>query len=355
MKNIMKKVLIVDPYLDVFGGGEKHILSIGKVFEKNGYTVSLFWNDEKILNELKEKLKLDTSSFSIEREQRKGEGYDILLYVTDGSYFFPKAKKSYVFCMYPQKSLYARNLLNMAKWRGWNFFANSKYTADYISKWVGKKAEVVYPYIDESIFKQYSPIKKKKKVILSVGRFFKHLHAKNQHVIIDAFNKLQKNYAEFSDFQLVLIGSVKKEDEDYFAEIREKAKGNSAIKIIKNAPYSQLLESYKTSLFYWHAAGVRADLSSQPEGTEHLGMSVIEAMASGCITFAHNSGGPKETIKSGKTGFLYNSVDELIEMTSSEYIRISALQSVSDSAKEYCNQDFSENVFKKNVRLYFNL
>ncbi len=355
MKNIMKKILIVDPYLDVFGGGEKHILSIGKVFEKQGYAVSLYWDNEKILTELSERLKLDTSSFAIEKKNRKGEGYDALLYITDGSYFFPKAKKSYVFCMYPQKSLYTRNLLNLAKWRGWSFFANSKYTADYISKWVGKRAEVIYPYIDDQIFKQYSPIEKKEKTILSVGRFFRHLHAKNQHVTINAFNDLQKNHAEFSDFQLTLIGSVKKEDEDYFAEIHEIAKNNSSIKIIKNAPYTMLLENYKTSLFYWHAAGVDVDLDSHPEGAEHLGMSVVEAMSAGCITFAHNSGGPKETIKNEENGFLYSSTGELVEMTMSAYTQLSSLQRVSDSAQKFCVDNFSNDVFARNVKNYFNL
>lgn len=355
MKSIMKKILIVDPYLDVFGGGEKHILSIGKVFEKHGYEVSLFWNDEKILTQLSETLKIDTSSFTIEKEKRKGEGYDVLLYVTDGSYFIPKAKKNYVFCMYPQKSIYESSLLNKLKWRGWGFFANSEFTAGYISKWVGKKTGVVHPFIEDAIFDSYSPIEKKEKVILSVGRFFRHLHAKNQHLLVEAFNSLQSRHSEFADFKLVLVGSVKKEDEEYFEEVKLLAQGNENIVLVKNAPYSEWLQHYKTSLFYWHAAGLGADLNVHPEATEHLGISVLEAMIAGCITFAHNSGGPKETIENGKTGFLYDTIEELVSKTAEVNSASSNLQEVSTAAKEYGEQNFSSGIFKRKVEEYFNL
>lgn len=351
----MKKVLIVDPYLDVFGGGEKHILSIGKVFEEHGYAVSLFWKDARILRLLGDRLNINVSSFTIEQVERKGAGYDVLLYVTDGSYFFGAAKKNYVFCMYPQKNLYTRSLITIAKWRGWSFFANSHYTATFISDWVGKKVGVVYPHIDESIFQSYSPIGQKKKMILSVGRFFRHLHAKNQHVLIEAFNQLQERHEEFTDFPLVLIGSVKNEDEDYFDEIQKLAKGNKSIHIIKSAPYSEILEYFKTSLFYWHAAGLNADLESHPEAAEHLGMSVIEAMVAGCVTFAHNSGGPKETIENEKNGFLYETIDELIIETADVYKSNNRLPRISGAAKKYCEERFSKEVFEEKVREYFKL
>ncbi len=351
----MKKILIVDPYLDVFGGGEKHILSIGKVFEDQGYAVALFWHDNAILSQLSDKLKIDVHSFTVEKAARKGEGYDVLLYVTDGSYFIPKAKKNYVFCMYPQKSLYTSSLLNRVKWTRWDFFANSEFTAQYIAQWVGKNVDVVYPFIDDEIFKQYFPIDKKEKVILSVGRFFRHLHAKNQHLLVEAFNSLQAQYKEFADFKLVLVGLVKEEDEKYFEEVKRLAQKNKNIVLVKNAPYSDLLQYYQTSLIYWHAAGLGADLAQHPEATEHLGMSVLEAMISGCITFAHNSGGPKETIENGKTGFLYDAIEELVRKTEEVNSASSTLQQISTGAKAYGEQNFSSAVFKRKVEEYFKL
>ena len=55
------------------------------------------------------------------------------------------------------------------------------------------------------------------------------------------------------------------------------------------------------------------DILIHMSNTGSLDKVLLEAMACGLITFAYNSGGPKETIENGKTGFLYNSIDELVE------------------------------------------
>ncbi len=37
-----KKAALYDPFLDVMGGGEKHILSILKVLEEKGFEIHIF-------------------------------------------------------------------------------------------------------------------------------------------------------------------------------------------------------------------------------------------------------------------------------------------------------------------------
>jgi len=190
-------------------------------------------------------------------------------------------------------------------------------------------------------------------VILSVGRFFSHLHAKNQHLLIDAFNRLQKNHSMFQDFQLVLIGGVKKEDENYFNKVLELSKSNPSISVMKNAPYETVLSYYSRASIYWHASGLGSDLAGRPEATEHLGITILEAMACGLITFAYNSGGPKETIENGKTGFLYNSIDELVEKTAKVFSNKQELAEISKRAFDSCKKTFLYEVFEKNVENYF--
>ena len=41
-----KKVGLYDPFLDVMGGGERHILSILQVLESEGYDASIFWDTD---------------------------------------------------------------------------------------------------------------------------------------------------------------------------------------------------------------------------------------------------------------------------------------------------------------------
>jgi hypothetical protein len=45
-ENGTKKAALYDPYLDVMGGGEKHILSILQVLEHEGYEANVFWDHD---------------------------------------------------------------------------------------------------------------------------------------------------------------------------------------------------------------------------------------------------------------------------------------------------------------------
>ncbi len=53
----------------------------------------------------------------------------------------------------------------------------------------------------------------------------------------------------------------------------------------------------------------------EPEKAEHFCVSLVEAMSARAILSALNSGGPREVIAHGGTGFLCQSVDDLKAMT----------------------------------------
>lgn len=53
----------------------------------------------------------------------------------------------------------------------------------------------------------------------------------------------------------------------------------------------------------------------EPEQAEHFGISVVEAMSAECVPIAFNAGGPREIIMHGADGFLYASIEELVDMT----------------------------------------
>ena len=101
MKN-QRTAGLYDPYLDVMGGGEKHILSILQVLEKEGYDISLFWN-QNLTSSIKNKLNLQFKTLHLFQtflllllpvEKIKVlKNFDLFFYVTDGSYFVSSAKK----------------------------------------------------------------------------------------------------------------------------------------------------------------------------------------------------------------------------------------------------------------------
>lgn len=280
--------------------------------------------------------------------------YEYFFYVTDGSYFFSLGKRNYIFCMYPQASLYRPTWLNRLKWSRFEFVANSHFTKSFIDWWTGKKSQVIYPYIDVSPLEKVRAFKKDK-IILTVGRFFKHLHAKRQDILIKAFKQLQLKDEAFKDFKLYLIGGLKKEDKAYFNELKVLAEENKSIIFLPNAPYDVVSQYYQKALFYWHAAGYGVDERVHPEAVEHLGMAPLEAMAAGCITFCHANGGPKEIITHGENGFLYNTGDELVEQTVRIYGEENKMKLVSYKAREYMKKHFVYEIFHQKIRSYFHL
>ena len=77
--------------------------------------------------------------------------YDVFIYVTNGSYFISKAKKNYIFAMYPLKSLYKRSPLTWYKLRNYSVIANGDFTAERIKDWL---KPVSYTHLD--VYKRQS-------------------------------------------------------------------------------------------------------------------------------------------------------------------------------------------------------
>lgn len=351
-----KTVGLYTPYLDIMGGGEKHILSILKVFDDAGYNVILFWNTD-LSAEIQDKLKLtfthlrfekDLKSMSFIEKAKKISSLDWLLYVTDGSYFFSPAKKTAVFCMVPDKKLYNLSPLNAVKTANVSFIANSHFTASWLHKW-GISSQVVYPYVSEELF--IKEPRQRKPIVLTVGRFFKHLHAKKQQDLIKAFLRFHLHHREYS---LILAGGVKQEDAQYVKELRHEFP-QPFIHFKTNVPFNALKELYKEAMMYWHFAGFGVDAHTHPEQVEHLGMTPLEAMASRTVPFCFNAGGPRELIESGKNGFLFNSAEELLQQTS-YFLNTPTLQSqVSESAYQFAHRLFRYNQFAHHVKKIFHI
>lgn len=353
----MKKVALYDPYLDTLGGGEKHILSIIQVFEEQGYEVSIFW-DTNLTQDLQNKLNLTFKKIAfipeifphggILKKIQELSSFDAFFYVTDGSYFISSSKKNYVFCMVPDKKLYKMSLTNKLKTFNYSFISNSKFTQKWLFKW-GIKSDALYPYISDDFFVNSLP---KEKQILSVGRFFPHLHSKNHAQIIETFLKFHRLHP---DFKLVLAGGMKMDDRPYVDNLLKQVNGNSSISIRVNIPYKELVWLYRKSMFYWHFTGLGVNEQEHPEKTEHLGLTPLEAMASNSLVFCVNKGGPKEIIQDNKTGFLFDTQEELIAKTSALIHNPAQYNEIQKKAYEFARKEFSYSMFKKRVIQYFGI
>ena len=348
-----KRASLYDPYLDTLGGGEKYILSVLKALSEKGTEIDVFWN-KNLSYEIRARFSLNfkinwrpveeiSSSFRAWQALRH---YDYFFYVTDGSYFASSAKKNFVYAMVPDKNLYRLDLVNKIKLHNYKFITHSNLTQTWLKKF-GLKSEVILPCLDDKLLLGLSL--KKERVILTVGRFFRHLHSKRQDVAIKTFKQLKKTSSLFEDYKLVLAGGFKKEDKSYFSELKKLAGSDKSIIFKTNVSISELHKFYKRASYYWHFAGYGVDEKKHPEAVEHLGITPLEAMASGCLTFCYSAGGPKETIDNGKTGFLFKNDKELIKKMGYLEINPNRKKAIMERAKKDTKKEYNYSVFKKKV------
>ncbi|MFZ1549331.1 MAG: glycosyltransferase family 4 protein [Microgenomates group bacterium] len=351
----LTKVGLYDPYLDVLGGGEKYLLQMLSTCEEMGYQPTIFWN-KNLQKEISQRLNINFRSLTFEKNifidpsihsfQRflKLKEFDVFLYISDGSYFFSGARRNIVHAMVPLKNLYLSSSLNRIKHLNWSFVANSYFTQSHLKNW-GVNSTVLYPYLDKNFLE--APIKKKEQIILSVGRFFGHLHSKNHERMIDVF---LKNKKLSNGYTLVLAGGLKDEDREYFESLKEKIGDVKNIILKPNVSYDELLGLYLKARYYWHFAGFGINDVSHPELVEHFGITPIEAMAMRVIPFCFNAGGPKELIADGVNGFLFNDEAELIGKMSSVMNDEKKQNEIAENAHNYALKNFSLEVYKQNLK-----
>ncbi len=343
------KIGLYNPYLDVLGGGEKHILSIIEVLAQQAKEIIIFWNKD-LSKEIKNRFSLyfiNKTKWLPWRSSQLLFDLDYFFYVTDGSYFFSLAKKNFVFCMVPDKKLYQLNLINRIKLWNYKFISNSFYTTKWLKKW-GINPITIPPYIDSKFFKNATF--KKEKIILSVGRFFPHLHSKNQEKIIETFKLLKLKNPLFKDYKLILVGGLKEEDKNYFNQLKLIAKNDPYIIFKPNVSFDQLYKIYQTATYFWHFTGFGIDEKKHPEQVEHFGIAPLEAAASGCLTFCYNSGGPKEIFSDNKTGYLFKNKEELFKKMTEAETHPDIKEKIIKQAKLMVKRNYSYEIFIKRVK-----
>lgn len=316
------RIGIYSPYLDTAGGGEKYILTIAEVLSAD-YQVEVFL-DSNLEKVGAETIKVKTAKLHgldlskvvfIKAPFNKGDffrrlsflkNYDVLFFLTDGSIFYSTVKKSYIHFQVPfeNKNQGIWQKIKLSSWT--RAVYNSHFTKDIVEESWPIKGVVVYPPVNVSLFK---PLKKKQQIV-SVGRFFGYLKSKKQELLIEQFKKLVDEYG-LKDWSLHLVGAALDGDKPYLEELKQLGKGYK-IYFYPNATLDELKELYGESSIYWHAAGYGDD---DPKHWEHFGITTVEAMSAGVIPVVINKGGQKEIVENGLSGYLWGTLDEMLDQT----------------------------------------
>ncbi len=352
------KIGIFDPYLDDLGGGEKYMMTIAQCLAK-GHKVSVFWDDKRGVNELLRRFSLDLSGVEFAKnifspkigliqrvlETRK---YDIIIVLSDGSIPFTLSKKTFIHFQQPVFTrLNLKSKFKLSRIAG--IFCNSNFTKSFIDKTFNINSKILYPPIE---IKKKNV--KKENVILHVGRFrVKDVTVsglpigdyKKQAVMIKVFKKMIEDGLE--NWKFILAVSVQNEDQGEFEFLKREAEGYP-IEFRINNTNNELWDYYSKAKIYWHASGFGEDLNRHPEYAEHFGISTVEAMGAGAVPVVINAGGQKEIVEDGASGFLWDTIEDLIRKTNELIENPSLWQKMSKDAEKR-SEKFSGERFCKEL------
>jgi len=328
----MATFLVVHPYLDIYGGGERVCHGVIKTLVNHGQKVELLTFDfdadryRDIVGEdfpkqvrvhslgqrTKEKppftiYKRHRNFVKLLKKYRDQLEYDYLFSTQSSSPFEPvflnKAKKNIAYVHFPEIHYdYARGTFKRRLYL-WLFkhwveqgigkldlvFCNSLYTKEAMLKlWKThgpKEPEVIYPPVNLDKFWCPKLPSERRKQVVYVARF----------IPIKRHEILKKLAIELPDYEFVSIGGVIEAEKGWFEQFSANLPPNYTLK--PNLPGSQLLDILWDSRIYVHLM----------EG-EHFGIAPVEGIASGCITIVHDSGGMKEFIPQE---YRWNNYEEL--------------------------------------------
>ncbi|MBA5629198.1 glycosyltransferase [Moheibacter lacus] len=193
--------------------------------------------------------------------------------------------------------------------------ANSNFQKEWIKKHYNRDSIVVYPPVNLSLFQLYP---EKENYYVAVGRFAK---MKRFDLLIKAFNQMPEK-------KLILIG-----DGELMPQFKSMAK--------TNIEFPGFLSSDKVYEY------VKKAKASVYVGIEDFGIAAVESQSAGTPVIAYKVGGTGETIKHGVTGYLYNkqSIEEITNAVRTfETLKLPPPHYISEKANQ-----FSTDVFRKKI------
>jgi glycosyltransferase involved in cell wall biosynthesis len=300
------------------------------------------------------------------------EPYDLFVYSGHGVPPVSSAGAALVYCHFPiepRPEVELRSALNWQRrssigrrirmasynylWRrrmcGYRrILANSRFTASWIERLWGIRAEVMYPPVSME-----GPHGPKRNLIVSIGRFDPR-DRKNVRV---QFEALPKFLAQVGDgWNLCMIGFCGQapEERTYVDTLRDRVRG-LPVTLLVNADRGSVLRCLGEAKLFWHSRGLSGlEEESLPAWRmEHFGIATVEAMMAGCVPLVPASGGQPEIVQHGMSGFLCRDADALIahsvEVANDEALRARMSGMAADRSMAFRSEVFDSG-FREAVR-----
>jgi glycosyltransferase involved in cell wall biosynthesis len=210
--------------------------------------------------------------------------------------------------------------------------ANSQETKRRIEKFYRRDSTVIYPPVEIPNKLANSQTRKINNYFLTVSRLAR---AKHIDILIKAANK--------SKFKLKIVGSGRDEE-------RLKLLAGPTVKFLGNLTDKELKKTYLNAKAFLFASR-----------DEEFGIAVVEAMGYGLPAIAYRSGGLPEYVIDSKNGYLFNKlevnslidkVNELMSLSKEKYLEMR--KEARKTAEKFSEKKFKEQIlrFINKVRPY---
>lgn len=330
----MMNVSIYNPTWDTLGGGEKYICTLAEVLSTTaGYAVTLLVDEPSVTKAEFQRFfnvqleRVNCRQITSRELPRLMEDTELGIIVSNFRPFGNRAQRNIYILQIPYTLITGPSILRKAFHGDLKEAAKdimrlrllreahhadlvlvySRFVQDTLEHHYKLKTQVLYPSIDSF------PSTAKECAVLSVGRFFTGLYNdKRYDILIDAFKQLYRHLPG-STWQYWIAGScgTDKASQRHLTSLKDSARGYPIVFHV-NCSYDDLRLLYGAATLFWHATGYRIDEQREPDRMEHFGMTTVEAMSASCVPLVINKGGQREIVSQGESGYLWQSVDELI-------------------------------------------
>jgi len=270
----------------------------------------------------------------------KARPFDLVLGTQDVGYVPNVSARVVQYCYFPEYFKHLQSVSASPLWKIYysparifyrnrvnhiaSFLSVSDYTREFVRRIWQRESSTLYPPCPTELYKSTS--NNREDLVVTTGRI---VPEKRMHLLADIARQLPA-------IKFLIIGSVANLDDPYYLSLLERKPDNLSIIL---SPLRKVREILSKAKVYVHCA----------EG-EHFGITIVEAMASGCVPVVHDSGGPKEIV-TPEVGFHWRYPNEATQQISM-IVKDSTLRSrLSRSASERAEL-FSTSAFESSLMRY---